>query len=99
MPTTRAGGKFGSGRTGINRVATNTMKGSSATLALEAKVIAVVIVIPHTEKNRSDQHAVKDDGSGEFEHRSGDADRWRHDFHADRFNKVHGVAMPAVADE
>jgi hypothetical protein len=64
----RAFADFGAGRPGVEMAAADAMKRGLAALALEAGVIASVVVKPQAEKDRRDNQAIDDDRSGQGEH-------------------------------
>lgn len=57
-----------SSRRGVKMVATDAVKGRFSALALEARVVAAVIVKPKTEEHRCDEQAVDHERGGQSEH-------------------------------
>ena len=65
----RASADLGTRRPGVEMAAGDAVKRGLAALALEAGMIAAVVVKPQAEKDRRDEQAIDDDRSGQGEHR------------------------------
>ena len=68
MAAARAITELGADGRSVKLIAADAVEGGLAALALEAEVIATVIVIPQREEPGGHEHAVENGAGGEIEH-------------------------------
>jgi hypothetical protein len=68
MATTRTGAEFRCARRGEQLFASNALKRSLSSFALEAQMVTTIIKIPKSDKTSTENSAVDKGGCVQFEH-------------------------------